>query len=146
MKQPEKNVNYFSKIPAGTTFNVLVPDDPATKVGNVVSEVPTDDKSTNNPQPVWADLPAGTYKKGEQMWVVRQEDWNRLSSALGVNLKDTTDLCTHVEAMSHIRVEGVDIRLEPGLLHRLRSRCIRKDFNVFLSETVLTQLHAWVGW
>lgn len=77
---------------------------------------------------------------------IAQEDWNRLSSALGVNLKDTTDLCTHVEAMSHIRVEGVDIRLEPGLLHRLRSRCVRREFNEFLNETVLRLLHGEVGW
>lgn len=77
---------------------------------------------------------------------VSKEDWHRLSGALGINLRDSTDLVNHVEAMTHIRVEGVDIKLEPGLIHRLRSRAVRQDFNAFLKAQVLTLLHGYVGW
>ncbi len=79
-------------------------------------------------------------------FLLSTEQIHKLESFLGTHLKDETDLLDAVEAMTNISVEGVKIRIEPGLLHRLRSRCIRREFDDFLRETVVQQLHSFVGW
>lgn len=73
------------------------------------------------------------------------EDWNRLSKALGINLHTASDLINRVEAMTSIRVNGVDITLEPALLHRLKSRALKQDLNDFLKVEIVRELHNFVG-
>lgn len=75
-----------------------------------------------------------------------QQDINQLAPYLGRNLRTKEDLMIAISNLSTVNCEGVEIVLEPGLLQRLKSRCIRRAFPEFLSQTIKAQLHSFVGW
>ncbi len=75
-----------------------------------------------------------------------QNDLNRLSALTGKNILTRDDLISQVTFLSCVTVEGVQVALEPGLLSRLKSRCYKQEFPMFLRETVVKQLHDFCGW
>lgn len=75
------------------------------------------------------------------------EDLSAISAALGLNIRTREDLLKAAKNVTSIRVEGVDITLSPGLLHRLESRCYEKHkWAEFIKTRVLDGLHTYVGW
>lgn len=75
-----------------------------------------------------------------------QADLNQLAPYLGRNLRTKEDLMIAISNLSTVNCEGVEIILEPGLLQRLKSRCIRRAFPGYLQETIKRLLHSEVGW
>lgn len=74
-------------------------------------------------------------------------DMNAIGHLLGKNLRTKEDLVRAISALTAISVDGISITLEPGLLQRLKSRCLRKDaFPQWLSDTIKDCLHGFVGW
>ncbi len=74
------------------------------------------------------------------------DDLNAMSKALGQPVNTAQELVRSVQAMSTIRVHNVEVVLEPGLLHRLKSRCLVPNFSVWLRDEVLRWAHNEVGW
>ena len=57
------------------------------------------------------------------------------------------ELIAAVRSLTSMSVEGVEIKLEPRLLQRLRTRCLKgNDFPGWLREVVIKQLHDYAGW
>lgn len=77
---------------------------------------------------------------------LNQQDLIALSPYLGRNINNKDDLLIAISNLSTVNCEGVEIKLEPGLLQRLKSRCIRQAFPEFLQRTIREQLHSFVGW
>lgn len=72
---------------------------------------------------------------------------HELSSLLGLNIDSAPQLIDRVRQLRQISVEGVNITLEPGLVTRLRSRCLNKGhFAEWLTDEIKRQLHSLVGW
>src|SRR5262245_3298030 len=56
-------------------------------------------------------------------------------------------LVAAIRDLATMSVEGTEITLEPRLLRRLRSRCLKgNDFPAWLKEVVVKQLHDYAGW
>ena len=68
-----------------------------------------------------------------------------LSKSLGLNINSSEMLVSRVKAMTALDIDGLEIVLEPALLQRLKSRCVRQDFQQFLSNEITRQLRAYVG-
>jgi hypothetical protein len=85
--------------------------------------------------------------------VLTYADLADLSSIIGRNIgvKDPSaikgELFNCVGELTTISVEGVPVTLEPRLLQRLKSRCLDKpNFDKWLREVVIKQLHDFCGW
>lgn len=92
---------------------------------------------------------AATSLNGAQPPVLglSQDQVNEISSLLGLNIVNPDQLIQRVRAMRQITVEGVDITLDPGLVNRLRSRCVKKDgFADYLTAEIKRLLHGAVGY
>ena len=68
-----------------------------------------------------------------------------LSKALGLNINSSEMLVSRVKAMTALDIDGLEIVLEPALLQRLKSRCVRQGFQPFLAAEITRQLRAFVG-
>lgn len=56
-------------------------------------------------------------------------------------------LVAAIRGLATMNVEGVEITLEPRLLHRLKTRCLKgNDFPTWLKDVVVKQLHDYAGW
>jgi len=76
-------------------------------------------------------------------------DWDDLlaiNKLVGRNIQTKEDLLAALKHATSISVNGVEVTLEPGLITRLKSRCIRQDFDKFLHDRVIEWAHAFVGW
>jgi hypothetical protein len=85
--------------------------------------------------------------------VLTYADLMDLGSILGSNISIATPYLAKTELFNRIRelttisVEGVPITLEPRLLMRLKSHCLDKpNFDKWLKEVVVKQLHDYAGW
>jgi hypothetical protein len=85
---------------------------------------------------------------GEVMIGLTFADIANLEPYLYRNIHSKDDLIKAIHNLSTVAVNGVAVSLEPGLLARLRSRCIpaSRDFSQFMAETVKTLLKGWVGY
>lgn len=68
--------------------------------------------------------------------VLTQEDVNYLSLYLGINIISSTDLLRQVFRASTMNLEGVEVKLEPAILTRLKSRCFDANFPRYVQELV----------
>jgi|SRR6185312_1428096 len=91
-------------------------------------------------------LPASTEDETEGALLLTKDDTRLLSSYLGRNIQSRSDLLQAAQKVSTINVNGREITLEPALLQRIKSRCIRADFPLFLEATIKGLLHSFVGW
>ena len=73
------------------------------------------------------------------------DDVHQLNSALGINLQSREQLVSRVKSMTSLNLDGLEVTLEPSLLQRLKSRCVRQDFREFVSNEITRQLRAYVG-
>ena len=109
-----------------------------------------------NSERVWSEpaLPQDDYGYStigpvpgvERIVDLTKEQLTMLSVALGENVRTAEELIRAVQKMSAIRVHNVEIVLEPGLLNRLKSRCLVPNFSVWLRDEVLRWAHNEVGW
>lgn len=75
------------------------------------------------------------------------EQVHQLSKLVGLNVTTPEALIDRVRMMSQISVNGVPVTLEPGLITRLRSRCLDKSrFPEYVAGEVKRLLHGAVGW
>ena len=79
------------------------------------------------------------------VWLSEQE-LRELSALLRSPVQSKDDLFLACQNLATISVEGAEITLEPGLLKRLKTRCINQAFPAFVKKTVVDQLHHFVGW
>lgn len=83
----------------------------------------------------------------ESRHLASPEQMTELSRLLGVNLTSIDDVVSRCRHISVINIEGEDIHFEPGLIHRLKSRCPSNvDFGSWLRARVKDWAHAYVGW
>lgn len=82
----------------------------------------------------------------EKAFIITQDDLAEFARVLSKNIKSKDELMAACRALTTVSVDGVEITLEPGLLTRLKSRCIRREFPEFLRETIRKQLFDYVGW
>lgn len=75
-----------------------------------------------------------------------QDEVNRLSAICGKNILTSSDLLSQMTFLTCVSVQGAKIPIEPGLLSRLKSRCYKQEFHVFLKEVITKQLHDYCGW
>jgi len=84
---------------------------------------------------------------GERCITLTQSDLHELGRILHKNILSKSQLITAVEDAASMSVEDVIVSLEPRLLTRLRSRCIRKeDWDEWLAAVVIKQLHDFAGY
>ena len=74
------------------------------------------------------------------------EEVNELSRIIGYNFRTPQDLIEKVRFLTTISVDGVEIRLDPGLLTRLKSRAVRQTLGQYIQTEVKRLLHGAVGW
>ncbi len=74
------------------------------------------------------------------------KDVHHLSRLLGQNILTVDELFKHCQRLTTIRVGGVDLTLEPGLIERLYSRAAGRNFTEFLNETVKSLLCGYTGY
>ena len=80
-------------------------------------------------------------------FMMEPSDLRDIGKILSTNIATKQDLMIACEIAAQISVDGIDIRLEPRLLQRLKSRCIgNRLFSEFLKETVVKGLHDFAGW
>jgi len=77
---------------------------------------------------------------------VGNSDIHELSRILGVNVTSVDDLLRSTRRLTQIKVGGVELTLEPGLIERLYSRSGGQDFTTFLNETIKSLLAGFCGW
>ena len=95
-----------------------------------------------------APKPPVVLDKSEDAYVAMRlstADVRELSKSLGLNINSSEMLVSRVKAMTALDIDGLEIVLEPALLQRLKSRCVRQDFQQFLSNEITRQLRAYVG-
>ena len=79
-------------------------------------------------------------------FMMEPTDLRDISKVMGVNVATKQDLFIYAELLTTCSVEGTDIRLEPKLQQRLRSRCYgSKPFPEFIREVVLKALTDYAG-
>lgn len=78
--------------------------------------------------------------------ILSPDDVIDISKSLGKNIQSAEDLKERCAQVTTLRVDGVEVTLEPRLLMRLKSRCIHRDFKDFLKEVVVKQLHDYAGY
>ena len=79
-------------------------------------------------------------------FMMEPSDLRDISKIMGVNVATKQDLFIYAELLTTCSVQGTDIRLEPKLQQRLRSRCYgSKPFPEFLREIVLKALTDYAG-
>lgn len=85
--------------------------------------------------------------------VLTYADVETLSGLMGKNIYSQdpaeikSQLLHQIGELTTFTVEGVPITLEPRLLTRLKSRCLDKpNFDKWLREIVIRQLHDYAGW
>ena len=79
-------------------------------------------------------------------FMMEPSDLRDISKLMGVNIATKQDLFIYAELLTTCSVEGTDIRLEPKLQQRLRSRCYgSKPFPEFIREVVLKALTDYAG-
>lgn len=79
--------------------------------------------------------------------VLTNDDLIQLSKVARRNITDKESLFASVILLNTVRVEGVDVALEPRLLQRLKTRCLDKEaFPGWLREVIVKQLHDYAGW
>lgn len=82
-----------------------------------------------------------------QTVILTHEDMLDIGRMLHRNISDKDSLLAAISALNSVNVEGQTVRLEPGLLTRLKSRCLDKGrFGPWLAETIVKQLHDYAGW
>jgi hypothetical protein len=87
------------------------------------------------------------FKEDDDAVVLLAADLVEISPLVGQNIRTREDLIEAVRKLSTVTVEGADVTLEPGLLIRLKSRCLDKArFPEFMRKTVRDCLHSYVGW
>jgi hypothetical protein len=77
--------------------------------------------------------------------VLSMEDLQEIGGYLGRNIQDRRGLLIAAEKVTGISVDGVSVYLEPMLLSRLKSRCVRREFKVFVQEVVIEKLREYAG-
>lgn len=94
-------------------------------------------KPIKPPEPSLED-PAVVLTHGEM------QDIGRL---LGKNLCDKEGLLKAITAATNINIDGVEVNLEPRLLQRLKSRCLKgQSFPEWLRDVTIRQLHDYAGY
>lgn len=79
--------------------------------------------------------------------VLTHGDLLMLSKQMRKNVHDRDSLLAAITNLNRFTVEGMPVTLEPRLLERLKSRCQDKpNFQKWLEETVVMQLHDFAGW
>jgi hypothetical protein len=78
-------------------------------------------------------------------FTLSDDQLKELSKALGLNITSSAGLVSRVKSMTSLNLDGLEITLEPALLQRLKSRCVRQDFREFVSNEITRQLRAYVG-
>lgn len=79
--------------------------------------------------------------------VLTHGDLIGISKLIRRNVTDRDTLLSAITSMNTVNVEGVPVALEPRLLQRLKSRCLDKpNFQHWLAEVVVKQLHDFAGW
>ncbi len=78
--------------------------------------------------------------------MLSKSDLAELSTLLGRNIQDSTDLLLAARNVTTLSVEGSDITLDSYLLNRLKSRCHpTQDFPEFLRERIKELLAGYCG-
>lgn len=79
--------------------------------------------------------------------VLTHADLLMLSKQMRKNVHDKDSLLAAIANLNRFTVDGMSVTLEPRLLERLKSRCLNKpNFQKWLEETVVMQLHNFAGW
>ncbi len=79
--------------------------------------------------------------------ILLSDDLREISPLVGMNVASREELIEAIQKLATVTVEGAQITLEPGLLIRLKTRCLDKArFPEFLAKTVRDGLHSYVGW
>ena len=109
-----------------------------------------------NSERVWPEPEADVYREigAAHVWneqvrgsiQLLPDQIRALSAATGENFQTAEELVRSVQKMSSIRVHNVEVVLEPGLLSRLKTRCLVPNFSVWLRDEVLRWAHNEVGW
>src|SRR5215475_7760525 len=73
------------------------------------------------------------------------EERQELEQILAKNIFSTRDALVLVKNVVGIKIGSQKISLKPDLIQRLKSRCIKMDWDQFLEETVVKQLEQFVG-
>lgn len=68
-----------------------------------------------------------------------------LSRFLSQNVFTSQDLIEAVKRLSALNIEGLEITLEPRLLQRLKTRCVRGNFDEWLRAEIIHMLNSFVG-
>lgn len=92
------------------------------------------------------EIPPKLVADKPEVFSITQDDVAEFARVLSKNIKTKDELMAACRALTTVSVNGIEITLEPGLLTRLKSRCIRRDFSEFLRETIVKDLHSFVGW
>ncbi len=104
------------------------------------TEKPPAEQVPDKPKPTAEiPLPAGAL-------YLHAKDVHHLSKILGQNILSVDELFKHCQRLTTIRVGGVDLTLEPGLIERLYSRAAGRNFTEFLNETVKSLLCGFTGY
>ena len=77
--------------------------------------------------------------------ILVESDIRELNRALSHNLTDEKDLIAVVKKLTTISVNGMEITLEPKLLHRLHTRCVRGGFEAWFRAEIIRMLNGYVG-
>jgi hypothetical protein len=77
--------------------------------------------------------------------ILSDDDLQEIGGYLGRNILNRRDLLIAAEKVTGICVDGVNITLEPALLNRLKSRCVRREYREWLAEIVTTCLREYAG-
>ena len=80
--------------------------------------------------------------------VLTFKDLDTIGRLIRRNLSSDKDALIHaISTLVSIDVEGVSVPLEPRLLSRLKSRCLKRDdWPKWLSEVTVKQLHDYAGY
>jgi hypothetical protein len=68
-----------------------------------------------------------------------------LNALLGINLASSEQLVRRVHDLAAVAVEGIEIRLKPGVLQRLKTRALHAPFGPWLADRVREWANNYVG-
>jgi len=72
-------------------------------------------------------------------------DRMEMEHILGKNLAKVPDALMLMRTLSSVRVANTTINLQPGLLTRLKSRCLGMKWETFLEQRIIHALEQYVG-
>ena len=85
--------------------------------------------------------------RGPRGFMVEPSDLREIGRIFSTQIQTKQDLMIACEIAAQVSVDGIDIRLEPRLLQRLKSRCIGTQvFSEWLKARIVKLLHDDVGW